>query len=395
LRILHLSHGTLPDWRIEKCALSASTKRGYETTFAGLAPVVTHTKANSFSKIYKIDWTEGAKFGIPFYWHSVKKQLSIILEESRPDIVHAHNIFAAKMVSEFGIPFVYDDHEYTSVYVRGLTERIKESSYFFALKKINSRFLSRSFKKAVWNVLLRHRAKRLWTKWERELLSLSEPTIVTTKKVAEDLRSRYGNSNTDRIFVVPNLPMESEAQSFGNPVYHDKVSSVYAGADRFYSAGIYAHRNLEGLADLFLNYDLGDLVLIGVNNPKSDSSPKIKYMEFLPRQCMYNEMFKHSLGLMAFKKHWSHPFKSPNKAYEYAHAGLFVMCTSSFTSVIDSFKGNCGVFEDYNDLASQLRNYRDNPEDLFKKRLKSFDHARKNLVWEKYEENIFKAYQLA
>ena len=396
MRILHLSHGTLPDWRIEKCALSASTKLGYEAIFAGLAPIVSHTRESSFSKIYKIDWTEGAKFGIPFYWHFVKKQLSIVLGESRPDIVHAHNIFAAKMISEFGIPFVFDDHEYTSVYVRGLTEQVKKNPYVSALET-NSHL--RSFKNAAWKVLLKNRSVGLWTKWERELLSLSKPTIVTTQKVAEDLRIRYDhrNTNADRIFIVPNLPMESEAQGFGNPIYHDRVSSVYAGADRFYSAGVYAHRDLDGLADIFINYDIGNLVMIGVNRPKSDSfsPPNIEFVEFLPRRCMYNEMFKHSIGLMAFRKHWSHPFKSPNKAYEYAHAGLFVMCTSSFSSVIESFKGNCGVFEDYAELAAQLEYYRDNPEDLYKKRIKSFDYAKKNLIWENYEDNIFRAYQLA
>ena len=242
---------------------------------------------------------------------------------------------------------------------------------------------------------MNHRAIGLWTKWEKELLSLSIPTIVTTKKVADDLRSRYTNRSADRIFVVPNLPMESETQSLMEPEYHGKLSSAYAGSDWLYSSNLRAHRNLEGLTDIFLNYDIGDLVMIGVNPNSPSHSSKIKYMEFLPRQSMYREMFKHSLGLMAFKKHWSHLFKSPNKAYEYALAGLFVMCTSSFTSVIESFRGNCAVFEDYSDLASQLLYYRDNLEELYKKRVKSFEFAKRNLIWEKFEENIFRAYQLA
>jgi hypothetical protein len=71
------------------------------------------------------------------------------------------------------------------------------------------------------------------------------------------------------------------------------------------------------------------------------------------------------------------------------------MCTSSFSSVIESFEGHCGIFEDYDDLAAQLGYYRDNLEELYKARLKSFEYARKNLIWEKYEENMFRAYQLA
>ena len=106
-------------------------------------------------------------------------------------------------------------------------------------------------------------------------------------------------------------------------------------------------------------------------------------------------MAKYSMGLMAFMKHWSHPFKGPNKAYEYAHAGLYVMCTSSFVSVIESFKGNCAVFEDYDDLSAQLVYYSENLDELYKMRLKSFEYAKRNLIWEKYEENIFRTYRLA
>ena len=49
-------------------------------------------------------------------YHSIgilsKKQLERVLKETRPDVIYAHNIFSAKMVSEFEIPFVYDDHEF-------------------------------------------------------------------------------------------------------------------------------------------------------------------------------------------------------------------------------------------------------------------------------------------
>ena len=57
-----------------------------------------------------------------------KKQLGKVMRESKPDLVHAHNIFSAKIISEFDIPFVFDDHEYTSVYVRGLTEGVENIS---------------------------------------------------------------------------------------------------------------------------------------------------------------------------------------------------------------------------------------------------------------------------
>src|SRR2546428_6225676 len=104
LRILHLSDDSLPDWRVEKSALSASNM-GHQLIFAGRHSKSYHTYA--FSRKYGINWTERSRRGIPFYWHSVKKQVERVLRDVRPDIVHAHNIFSAKMISQFDYPFVY------------------------------------------------------------------------------------------------------------------------------------------------------------------------------------------------------------------------------------------------------------------------------------------------
>jgi glycosyltransferase involved in cell wall biosynthesis len=370
--------------------MSASI-RGHEVEFGGSKQ--TGDFRSTFSKVYEIDWPEAAKYGIVFYWHHVKKQIEKIICDSRPDIVHAHNIFAAKIISEFGIPFVYDDHEYTSVYARGLAESVKlnDANYKYMLK-YNSSSLSKTNKfvrKLTWNLFLKYHAINLWSKWENEILSTSCPVIVTTDTVASELRKR--RRNIDRIFVVPNYPMNSECKNLEKPYFHRILSSVFAGTETLYSTGAYAHRNLDGLPSIFTNNEIGNLIMIGLDG---ESSAKIKYLGFLPRKSMYEEMMKHSIGLMAYRKHWSHHYKSANKAYEYAHAGLYVMCTSSFTSIIDSFNGNCAVIEDYDDLVSQLKSYINNPEELYKKQLKSFNFARNNLVWEKCDDNIFSAYKL-
>jgi hypothetical protein len=84
---------------------------------------------------------------------------------------------------------------------------------------------------------------------------------------------------------------------------------------------------------------------------------------------MFDEMSNHSIGLIPFKKHWSHIFTNPNKAYEYAHAGLFVMCTSSIKPISETLEQNCATFEDYNDLATQLEYFKDNLDELYNRRL--------------------------
>jgi hypothetical protein len=45
-------------------------------------------------------------------------------------------------------------------------------------------------------------------------------------------------------------------------------------------------------------------------------------------------------------------------------------------------------------MASQLGYLKNNPEELYNKRLKIFEFARNNLIWNNYEKNIFRAYQL-
>ena len=72
LKILHISHESLPDWRIEKAAISA-LNNGHQVAFAGICPKKSNNK--TFSEIYNLGWTAKARFGIPFYWRSVKPLL--------------------------------------------------------------------------------------------------------------------------------------------------------------------------------------------------------------------------------------------------------------------------------------------------------------------------------
>ncbi|MGD1834166.1 MAG: hypothetical protein ACPKQO_00410, partial [Nitrososphaeraceae archaeon] len=99
-------------------------------------------------------------------------------------------------------------------------------------------------------------------------------------------------------------------------------------------------------------------------------------------------------GLIPWKKHWSHKYVNPNKAYEYAHAGLFVLCTSDLTEIINTLNNNCEVFEDYNDLISKLKYYYNNYDELYKKKMNLYNFAKENLTCEKYDQNILNAYKI-
>ena len=379
MRILHVSHESLPDWRIEKSAISAANSDN-KVFFAGR--VSNPYSGNVFSKIYKISWTAKARLGLPFYWHSVKKQLEKVLNETKPDVIHAHNIFSAKMVSEFRIPFVYDDHEYWSRLSMLLREMVlkKRTSEDKSVKNMLSQMTS------VRRRAINAYAIRLWTSWEKEIVS-SHPTITVSEQIAAEMRMSYHAKN---VFVVPNFPMFSEVKDFEKPRFHNSLSSVYAGGDGR-NIDKYPNRNIDDLDNTFLQKDIGNLVIIGWNG--TSPSNKISYAGFLPRQDMFQEMFHHSIGLIPWKQHWSHNFISPNKTYEYAHAGLVVACTYSFSVIKEILKEHCVTFEDYADMASKLMYFKENLDELYNKRLQIFGYARDKLIWEKNEKNIMEAYK--
>jgi glycosyltransferase involved in cell wall biosynthesis len=383
LKILHLSDMHLPDWRIEKSA-STDLNLGHEVVFAGME---SNYAGDVFSGILHVHWTPRARRGIPFYWHSVKKQLERVLKETRPDVVHAHNIFSAKMVSEFEIPFVYDDHEFWSRLSMLLREMVlmsgtieDESHKSASLKNMGIQLMR------IRRIVINNYAIKLWTNWEKEIVS-SHPTITVSEQIAEQLRTIY---HAKKVFVVPNFPMYSEVKDFEKPHFIDSLSSVYAGGDG-HNIDKYPSRNIDDLDNTFLRKDIGNLVIIGWND--KSTSNKVKYSGFLSRQDMFREMFNHSIGLIPFKRHWSHIYISPNKAYEYAHAGLAVLTSSGFEPVKQILKEHCITFDDYEGMATKLMYFKENLDELYKRRLQIFNYARENLIWEKNEKFISEAYR--
>ena len=376
MRILHLSDDGLPDWRVEKSALTAK-KNGHDVFFAGRLKSI--TQSTVFSETYPIKWTAAAMIGIPYYYHRVKKQIEKLVKQVRPDIVHSHNIGSAKISHHLGLPMVFDDHEYFRMLSLVNAENIKFQ---------NGVQLTSGLKRTIQSMKLSFISRQSisnWTRWERDLVS-SVPTITVSEQIAHDFRKMRAGRTKD-IFVVPNFPLEVETTEFSEPQSHEKLSCVYAGADSKHKQA--TNRDISGLTNLFVDNDIGSLTIIGW---EEEASVKFKATGFLPREKMFHEMIQNSIGLIPWKKHWSHPFLNPNKAYEYAHAGLFVMVTSDLRSVIHTLEDNCFTFEDYEDLALKLQNIKTNMDGLYKKRLNIFNYARSNLIWEKYERNIISAY---
>lgn len=375
MKILHLSDDGLPDWRVEKAALTA--KRGGHSIYFG-GNIRNNVKSNLFGEIFPISWSPWSMIGFPYLWHVIKKQVANCIRILRPDIVHAHNIASARMVSDLGLPTVFDNHEYFKVYSRVLVENRKPSLYG------KKKSLVRGFIKRAALSYLNSQTVSVWTRWEEELVS-KHTTITVSEQIADDLK----RSISKKVFVVPNYPMKFESEDFFEPRFQQKLSTAYAGGD-IKNIRI-TNRDISNLAVLFDKGKAGQLTIIGW---EPESYGNVRATGFLSRTEMYKEMSNHSIGLIPWKKHWSHRFVSPNKAYEYAHAGLFVGVTSDIIPVIQNLRENCFTFEDYNDLGTQLEYLGQDLEELYNKRIKTFRFAKKNLIWENFDRNIIEAYRL-
>ncbi len=308
-----------------------------------------------------------------------------IIDEVKPDIIHAHNIFSAKMAKEIDkYPVVYDNHEYWSIYLKRQLEALVTRSTLIreTSAKPNQIFFDVNLRN-----FLKSRYVKVWSNIEKSLVS-STPTITVSNSIVKDLE-KFGS----KIYLVPNFPLKNEIDWIPKPVFHEHKSSVYAGVEPTGQAKS-MHRDLDGFLELFENAggNIGKLYVVGWT---SLSTSNVQFLGYLRRNEMYKQMCSHSIGIIPFKSHWSHIFISPNKAYEYAHAGLFVISSNGFIPVFDTLQDNCLAFDDYTDLQTKLQFMFNDREELYRKRIKTYEFARSNLLWENYENNIFEAYKHA
>ena len=281
MKVLHLADDGLPDCRVEKAALTGK-KNGFEIFFGGRFNTNGHSA--TFSRIYPIEWTAGAMIGAPYFYNRVKKQITRLVNEVRPDIVHSHNIGSAKISFDLGLPVVFDDHEYFGMLSLVNAENLRLQGHTRGsgigrlISEMKSSFIS---KRSISN----------WTKWERELVS-SVPTITVSEQIAQDLR-KFSPGGTMPIFMVPNFPSEAETGEFNKPEFHEKLSCVYAGGDSKHKQVI--NRDISGLTNLFMNRDIGNLTIIGW---EPELSQNFKATGFIPRDKMFFEMKQNSIGMI-------------------------------------------------------------------------------------------------
>lgn len=374
LKILHLTDGSIDDFRIINAALTGK-KSDHRVYFCGEKPRTNFT-TNIFEDVQWIKISNRARVserllsGIDQFWPfypypkhalSLQKQIKQCVEKIKPDIIHAHNIFVAYHSLNLKIPLVLDDHELYSV-------EIKANSKNFSWKRKFTANLKEG----------------LWKKWEQKI-GEKHPIIAVSKTIAQHHKKYCKN-----VFVVPNYPTKNsiEMKKFIEST-KDNMCSVYLGTD---SEDLNSIRNIRGLHEIFSSKkDVGFLKRIGVSSPNNS---KIQSFGFIPMREAYKIMQKYChVGLLPWHHHWFHQYCCPNKVYEYAHNGLWLITIDDLTPVIDDFGKHCDKFSSYDNLSSLLEFYNQNPDDLNKKRRDILNFAKDNLIWEKNEDKILDAYK--
>jgi len=356
MRILHLSHDPLPDERIEKMAYT-----GYK--LGHVIAIATRSKDDLIFKkmhlkFYTLPFSRYSNIGIPYFWRNLKKALEKILKQFKPDLIHAHNVIAGKLASEMGIPFIYDDHEYWSEALKYTGESLDPFTYY---KRI------------------------LWSRWEREILD--KAIVITVNEAIAREHCKRGA----KTYVIPNFLNEEEVNALqGGGMKNSSLSSVYVGR---ITGKELAYRNTDGLIKLFSTGHLGSLFIIGER--KSFSCPHIYSVGFLPHMEMIKRLTNFHAGLIPWIPHPFHRFCSPNKAFQYAHAGLAVILPKSMEPVINILRDNCIVFNSFKELVELLKYYKENVGEVIEIGIKTAEYARKMLRWEIYEEQLVNAYKSA
>ncbi len=358
IRVLHLSHNNLPDVRVEKEAITLA-RNGVECFFAGGKALSFSYKINPFKRNYELFFDKMAILGINPWWDKLKLRLKQIISICKPDIIHAHNIIAARLALELGFPFIYDDHEYWS-------ENAKAK--IFHKYKVNFKYIY------YW---------RLWKRWEKKII----PNAIAIITICNEIANEHKKMNKN-VIVLPNFPTYSEVKELRkNHVIKGKLHSVYIGSLTKSQTPV---RDMSGFIEIFIKNDIGNLIVIGDNKLKT--KPPIYSIGFLKHEEMMRELTKYHIGIVPWKRNPYHKYCNPNKPYEYAHGGLIPIVTNDLTPVIRSLKQYCITFKDYSELTEYLKYYCQSIDEVVKMGRELMIYARQELIWDRFEHKLIELY---
>lgn len=328
MRILHASHIGLPYPRIEKSAQSMK-KEGHELLFLG-GHKSKYQNLDAFDKTFHVQIPNSLMLVLS---SSFKKAWIRKVDEIQPDIVHAHNIIAAAMMLGSEYPVIYDDHEYWSKEIFKFSRRP-------LIRRVASIPLARKI-----------------PKWEKDVLK--EFPVIT---VSEPIAREHGEI-ADCVEVIRNFPARNEISHID--LDRNRSGIVYVGND-FSLSRFLPHRDMSGLADV-IEFDC---------------------IQGLPHKEMMQTLATYEVGLTPWRKHPFHQYCDPNKTYEYLHAGLQVVITSSLTHSIEDSE-YIHEFREYSEIVEIIQNLPSHDPHRIA------ELAKRCYLWENQEPDLKRVYRKA
>lgn len=338
MRILHISHGILPDARIERNAMTME-KRGNVLHFLGGSKLGLLSGNPTVSKQCPpfVSMSE-AYYGSDLLMLAASRFWQRQIKRIDPDIIHAHDLLACRMTFGLDYPVVYDDHEWWTrnfpiwYHMRGKVRKLLTLPTLLAIPR-----------------------------WERRALT-TYPTLTVSEPIAESHRREYGG----RVGVTPNYPSLAEVE--GLKADNSRSGSVYLGSDVVARVGAKRYspyRDPTGLP----------------SEVKYDRLHGFSYRDMMRHLTAYR------IGLIPWNCHPLHHYACPAKAFDYLHAGLQVIAPETMTLL----KGHPYVtlFKDLKEIPSLISSLPDvSPASIMA-------HARRQHIWENQEPIILDAYEEA
>ena len=326
MRILHISHGGLPDARIEKTALTMK-KEGHQLVFLG-GGTMKYNDLGAFEETYFLSVGNDLDVTIN---PAVKRRWLKRISELKPDVIHAHNVIVAHFLLGSEYPVIYDDHEYWS-----------KQTYMYRERKLPRGLAS-------YPLMIRIPG------WETKLLR-KYPVITVSENTAREHRRK-----ASWVGVTHNVPMLRQVE--GLVEVGPRRGNVYVGRD-FDLPKFPPHRNMAGLRN-YLQFD----VISGLTHRK-----------------MLEKLMEYKVGLTPWKPHPLHPYSDANRNYEYLHSGLQVIVneiikhnfqSDPFVSAFSSYDDISKVIDELEDIEAEKimkharKNYLwENQEDTIKEAYK-------------------------
>ena len=339
-KILMLTHGPTPDYRIDREA-EALAKDGHELyliyrTQKGKIPSV-------YKKTFQVPLNNWQRALEPINCRLASRKYKKIIEEIKPNIIHAHDITAANIV-RFVLPknvkFVYDDHEIWEFLRRRQADARKN-----IIKKIIVRVIQ----------MLTKNINNKIAKKADFLIVINEHWVPYYVEKGVDRDRLFALENFASKYLLKEVE-EAKAQ-IDNFFIEDKRKKIIHSSKLTLSSKVV--RDVTNIAEAANNLDNWVLVVFGEPD-KEFSTLGVHFIEPKPRMEYLTSCMKCDVALNPLKLDERFHYSSSNRLYEFVSLGIRVMATKAQT-YLDKF-GDSLIWIDENTTIEEIEEILNNIE---------------------------------